>query len=370
MNSAFQKSVLIVCALLVQIAGYACGGVNQPVYAGKIEYQLDPSNPNRCTVTVTLDFDINEAVSNDSIWIYWGDYITANIHAVSITEDSVASAVMSPTRIYTHVYSGTHTYTGLPTEGYYLISFQNEYRINGLINIADGGGINVPFYLVARVTIDTGAIMQTGPLSFPPLTIGFTGLTAYKQNGLQQTEGGSDSISYSLAIPLETISNPVPQYDYPDEYCTTNGFGADTFSIDPATGNVLWTSPCTEGVYCYVTTLNQYKNGQLASSVMREQNIYVTGNNATGVKNIVANGNMFVFPNPVQNNVLTGTAIIDAVDGKGFLEIMAPDGRVLYRSIPVADGRFETDISNLASGIYFVHVQGASGGMVQKFIKP
>ena len=364
-----MKTLLIACALFMQVAAYACGGVNQPVYSGKIEYSIDPANPYSCTVTVTLDFDINEPLANDSIWVYWGDYITSNIHAVSITEDTVASGIMNPTRIYTHVYNGSHTYAGLPAEGYYLISFQNEYRINGLANIANGDGIDVPFYLVAQVTIDTNATMQSHPLAFPPLAIGFADFAGYQQNGFNLVSDGQDSLSYSLFVPLETSSNPVPEYLYPGQYCVANGFPSDTFSLNPLNGAVSWNNPCSEGIFCYGTTLNQYRNGQLISSIMREQNIYVSPGNPSGIRDINANSNMAVYPNPVQNNLLAGTVTIAETTHTNLLEIMAPDGRILYRNIPVTDGRFETDISNLASGIYFVQVQGEPGGTTQKFVK-
>jgi len=362
-----MKSFLVTCCLLIQTVVYACGGINQQVYSGKIEYSLDPANPLICTVTITMDFDVNELVKNDSIWVDWGDARTSAIHAICITEDTLASSFINK-QIYTHVYSGTHTYTSLPAWGYYLISFQNEYRLNGVSNIAEGDAINVPFNLTALVTIDTSAGAQYDPLSFPPLAIGFSGLAPYYQaDGMAQINSRNDSIVYSFVTPIETISNPVPEYQYPDQFCAANGVLADTFSINPVTGDLAWSLPCQQGIFCYATCVNRYRNGQLLSSIMREQNIYVSAGIQTGVQTISGKNIMKIYPNPAQN-ILSGNIYLTNPALENYLEIISPDGRIIKEPIPVKNGRFETDISALDPGIYFVHLEDGEG-VTKMFIK-
>ncbi len=361
------KLLFIAFILLSGFRTYACGGINQRVYSGKIEYSLDPANPLHCYATITMDFDIAEFVLNDSILINWGDLTVETIHASSITEDTVASNNMA-LPIYTHVYKGSHIYAGLPTDGFYTISLPTgQYRINGINNIA--GDVNIPFSIFAQVSIDTAPGMQYQPLAFAPLTIGFAGLDTYMQMGFQQTsEGSNDSIAYSFTTPLEAVSNPVPQYQLPDQFCLANGSSTDEFTIDAGTGNILWTSPCLQGVYCFGTLLSKYRNGQFLSSIMREQNIYVSATSGTGVNPVSGTNVLQLFPNPA-HNTLTGNLPNSLSTSESRLNIIALDGRAVMRNTDVTQSRFETDISQLANGVYFVQLFSNDDVWIEKFVK-
>ena len=361
------KLLLAVCCTLAHCSLWACGGISQRVYSGKIEYSLDTLNPLICNVAMTMDFDVYERPENDSIWVDWGDYAITTIHAASITEDSLASANIGSTRVYTHVYTGSHTYVSVPASGYYFISFQNEYRINGVNNIAGGGGINLPFYLMAQVSIDTTAIRRNTPLAFAPLSIGFAGLEPYSQPGLPQTNSAGDSIVYTFTPPLETISNPVPQYQLPDQFCIANGSAINTFSMDPITGNIAWTSPCLQGIYCFGTLLSRYQNGRLTSSIMREQNIYVSANATTDIQTI-AGSHMQLYPNPTQN-MLRGFVIIESAANETTVSVTAADGRIVIPDAMVSENKFGIDVSHLASGVYFILLRSRNEVLIEKFVK-
>ena len=351
--------------LLIQSVVYACGGTSQQVYAGKIEYSLDSLNPFSCTVTVTMDFDVEETLANDSIWVYWGDEHVDIIRGISITEDSTASQNMGR-NIFTHVYRGNHIYASLPAGGYYNISFPNEYRINGINNIASGDGFNLPFYLGAAVSIDTTAGGQYSALAFPPLSLGFANFSTYAQSGLQQT--GTDSVQYSFMAPLETLNNPAPLYQFPDQFCVANGAAVNAFTIDPANGAISWADPCFQGIYCFGTVLNKYRHGHLISSIMREQNIYVSVEYVNGVQKIAKADILKLYPDPAAN-ILSGNIDETSSLAACELNIIAPDGRIVECNIPVKEGRFEKDISHLTSGLYFLSLQSASERVIQKFIK-
>lgn len=362
-----MKPFLIICSLLIQSLVYACGGINQQVYSGKIEYRLNPLNPFNCTVTITLDFDINEQLANDSIWIDWGDENVTIIRAVSVMEDSLASANMSGFKIYTHVYSGEHTYAALPADGYYDISFQNEYRINGISNIASGDGINLPMYLMAQVSIDTTTGGLYRPLAFSPLTIGFANFEPYHQNGLEQAGNDDDSIVYSFNTPLETVSNPAPEYLLPDQFCANNGSTNNLFLIDSVIGNVSWMNPCLQGIYCFGTVLSKYRKGHLISAIMREQNIYVSTGFVGGIPDVQVN-RLELYPNPVKN-ILTASFQGILTGNSHSLDIRSLDGRLVIRNIVIKDGKFETDVTQLESGIYFVYFRNADVLFTEKFVK-
>lgn len=365
MKNTGIKFLLLGLAVTLHSMLFACGGVNQPVYGGKMEYSLNPANPFLCTAVITMDFDVDEGIANDSIWVSWGDDSVTTVYATSIVEDTYASSKIGGPRIYTHVYTGTHLYAALPLGGYYLVSFQNEYRINGESNITSGGAINVPFYLMAEVTIDTTQAGRYMPLAYPPLSIAFSGLTNYSAQGLQQSTQAGDSIVYSLVTPLETVSNPVPQYQLPNEFCLANGSPSDAFTLDPVTGNITWNSPCLQGTFCYATMLTKYRHGALVSAIMREQNIYVSADYSTGVEKVLP-GKLQLLPNPA-NNFLSGD-MSDAVQS-GYVQIVSTDGALVMNNIPLEGGRFNVDVAKLAAGLYFVRVESASAVLTQKFVK-
>ena len=359
--------VFISFLLLSGVRTYACGGINQRVYSGKIEYSLDAANPLHCYATITMDFDIAEFVLNDSILINWGDLDVEVIHASSITQDTVASNNMS-LPIYTHVYKGNHVYAGLPSGGFYTISLPTgQYRINGINNIE--GDVNIPFSIFAQVSIDTTPGMQYQPLAFAPLTIGFAGLDSYSQTGWQQTtDASTDSIAYSFTTPLEAVSNPVPQFQLPDQFCLANGSSTNAFTIDATTGNVSWTSPCLQGVYCYGTLLSKYRNGQLISSIMREQNIYVSATSGTGVNSVSGTGALRLFPNPAHNNLAVSLPNSTST-WVSNLNIIAPDGRVVIRNIDTTQNHFDINISQLPAGVYFLQLFSNDNIWIEKFVK-
>jgi hypothetical protein len=360
----YLKSLLIACSLLMFGTAYSCGGINQQVYSGKIEYTLDSLNPLRCNVTITLDFDINELTANDSIWVDWGDYYVTTIHALSITQDTAASLAMSPTSIYTHVYGGTHTYATVPPAGYYTISFQNEYRINGVTNIAGGGGLNLPFYLMAMVSIDTTAGGYYSPMHFAPLAIGFVGLNSFTQNGLPQTDATGDSVAYGFTVPLETISNPVPEYLYPDQFCLQNGSSTDVFSIDAVTGDVSWSSACLQGIYCYGTMLNKYRNGQLISTITREQNIYVVATGTLGIAPVSDALNMEIYPNPANNQVTLG---LSQVMPGTMLLIKNMLGQQVQK-LQVNNLQTPVTLSGLGPGVYFMELHESGQTLIKQLV--
>ena len=222
----------------------------------------------------------------------------------------------------------------------------------------------MPFYLMAEVTIDTSATGRYQPLVYPPVTIAFSGLTPFSQQGLAQSTEDGDSVVYTLATPLETVSNPVPLYQLPDAFCIANGSSSDAFTLDPVTGNITWNSPCLQGTFCYATMLTKYRHGALVSTIMREQNIYVS-TDYTGI-NKIAQGKLQLYPDPA-SNLLTGN--LSNFAQSGLLQIFSPEGRIAMNNITLDGGKFTADVSKLAAGVYFVSMQSAGGVLTEKFVK-
>ena len=140
---------------------HACGSNTVPAYAGFISYSIDPSHPLQCTAVAIFDFDVVEALSNDSIWLNWGDGAGNYIYAKSIVPDSVSNMPLGYNRYYRHTYSGTHNYSQVGT---YTLSVLNQFRVNYLTNVNGASNYSMPYAIQAQVVVDT----IVGFINLPP----------------------------------------------------------------------------------------------------------------------------------------------------------------------------------------------------------
>src|SRR5207249_1765797 len=53
----------------------------------------------------------------------------------------------SPVNIKKNEYVGVHTYPGAPPNGFFIISFFDMNRIDGINNIDGGQSVNIPFFV-------------------------------------------------------------------------------------------------------------------------------------------------------------------------------------------------------------------------------
>jgi len=109
-------------------------------------------------------------------------------------------------------------------------------------------------------------------------------------------------------------------------------------------------------------------------------NIYIADNNnsvireiledtATGINIIANNNNITVFPNPA-NNTLTINLKSRLLNGLVTLKIMDITGREVMSFVKSIDNNsLQIDITNLASGMYFINATNNVASFSQKFIK-
>lgn len=82
----------------------------------------------------------------------------------------------------------------------------------------------------------------------------------------------------------------------------------------------------------------------------------------TGVNEVTASSDIFVFPNPAGNTLTIGC------NQKSVLEIINSEGQIL-KKLTVKDLQTAVDISNLSAGIYIIKIRTDEGIEVKKFIK-
>lgn len=137
-----------------------------------------------------------------------------------------------------------HTY---PANGAYTVSYIEEFRNEGIANMASSAG--TAFYVESQIVIDGIAGLNSTPrFTFPPIDDGKVGL-AYLHNPVA-FDPDDDSLSYELVIPqkdrelsvdLYRLPNDPEFYQVPEEGNQANIDFAE-FSIDED-GNLLWDAP-------------------------------------------------------------------------------------------------------------------------------
>jgi len=335
---------------------FAHGGIGTRVYAGGINYSLNPDNPFVCTATIALYFDISENIATDSMYIDWGDGNFNAVYATSITLDS-SFHISQGLSLYKHIYTGTHTYASLPTAGYYIISPLFQYRLNYASNIIDGQLVDLRFYVQALVAIDTTTGFKNNSPAWEPLSpqIAHTHTSFSQPLSYNDTDG--DSIVFELLPPLVNDNVAVPSYLFPNQFCQNIG-QVSSLSISSAMDKVTWNSPCSQGIFALACVAKKYRNGRLLGSVMSDQNIYVSG--VSSVENQLQSPFVKIYPNPSDSYI--------------NVEVTEPLSLVVYDLLgnSVLEQKFQTsgkiNISNWSNGVYFIYDH--LNNRITKFAKP
>ncbi len=159
----------------------------------------------------------------------------------------------------------THTFSA---QGLYTISYRELNRNAGTLNIDNS--VETPFYTESQIVID-GFIgcNQSPQLLISPVDEGCTQVAFFHNPGAFDPDG--DSLSYEFTIPKQDRGVQVINYRdpnsneaglYPNGYNTANenGNGPPTFTINAATGDVIWDAPGAEGQYNIAFKIIEWRN--------------------------------------------------------------------------------------------------------------
>ena len=157
---------------------------------------------------------------------------------------------------------------------WYTVSFTEEFRNGGILNIQGGDNTdNIRLHVNTRIFVD-GTQNSTPQLLIPPIDEAATGRVYVHNPGAYDQDG--DSISYSLAIPQQGLNQDVPDYVLPDHA----SFGAGSnISIDPITGDLSWDTPLKVGIYNVAIAVTEWGTSPLGafkkSVIIRDMQINV-----------------------------------------------------------------------------------------------
>ncbi len=183
-------------------------------------------------------------------------------------------------RVVQNVYVVTHEYR---VDGNYTISYYDQNRVNGIININLGNTEFIPFYVETQLKVNQSMGPNRSPiLTKPPIDNGCE-LKPYFHNPSAYDPDG-DSLTFQFTTPKQNTGEVVPNYSDPE---AING----QFEIGLNNGQLKWNAPPRIGIYNIAILIREYRKGILVGYVVRDMQIFIDrcANNPPVVQDI-ANG--------------------------------------------------------------------------------
>lgn len=251
--------------------------------AGEILYKLLGNYKYEVTIVTYSKFDGQSIPADrDTVTISWGDGTFALLprsNGVDGDGNGYRDGVIISTApsIKKNEYKGTHTYAGAPPKGYFLVSFYDNNRIDGITNIDNGQSVNVPFYVEDTLKYPTEianiGLNNSPELLYPPIDYANCNDTFYHNPLAIDTDG--DSLDFSLIVCLQDQGVLVPQYAYPDQYCRARGQPNCTLTVNRHTGELIWATPCDVGTFNIAILIREYRGGVCIGTLIRDMQIIV-----------------------------------------------------------------------------------------------
>ena len=255
--------------LLLLIAAVASATHNR---AGEIRVEQTGPLSVRATITTYTAFQGNSQDADRPILtLAWGDGSFSMVERVNgPVNDSIPNGERIDDNIKINIYVATHTYSGT---GRYVLGVQDPNRVDNIVNINNGGSVDVRFYI--RTVFALFDQTFQGPNSTPrllqaPIDEGCVGQVFTHNPNAFDPDG--DSLAYRLGVPAQAEGVPVVNYQLPSEF---GGNGPNVFSLDQNTGTITWATPQRSGDYNVVLQIISYRRGQPIDTTVRDMQITI-----------------------------------------------------------------------------------------------
>ncbi len=246
-----RKYLLVLALMLAAITSFATH-----YRAGEILYEHITDRRYRITAISYTDPQSFADPSTVEIEIKFGD---GSSEKVSRTSRTVLS-----TRVVQNVYVVTHEYR---VDGTYTISYYDQNRVNGIININLGNTEYIPFYVETQLKVNQSLGPNRSPiLTKPPIDNGCE-LKPYFHNPAAYDPDG-DSLTFQLTSPKQNTGEVVPNYSDPE---AINGL----FEIGLNNGQLKWNAPPRVGTYNIAILIREFRKGILVGYVVRDMQIFI-----------------------------------------------------------------------------------------------
>lgn len=272
--------------------------------AGEISYTYVSGLTYEFTIT-TYTYTPSPA-DRPEIDVNWGDGTTTTIQR--------SQKINLDNNISKNVYVSLHTFSAVGT---FHVTFEDPNRNAGIINIPSS--VEVPFFIETIVVINPFIGGNSSPqLMTAPIDNGCTNVIYYHNPGAYDPDG--DSLSYSLINCRGYDGEDIPGYSLP--------YASNSITIDPVTGDLIWDSPGMAGEYNIAILIQEWRNGVMVSSMVRDMQITIAPCNNQPPEILVDD-----------TCVLAGTRIVLPVmvidSTSGFVTLTASGELMLLEDSPV-----------------------------------
>lgn len=231
--------------------------------AGEITYVQ--TGPLSIMVTVTTYTKTSSiSADRDSIEVSWGDGTFEFIQRTNGQGQPLGNDVKINTYTKVHTYPGRATYT---------IGFLDPNRVANILNVNYPNSVEVEFFLSTTFTFLDPQFQGTNSSAIllqPPLDRACANKVFVHNPNAYDPDG--DSLSYELVVPRMSAEQEVPGYLFPDQL----GQGLNNLvTLDPETGNFVWNTPKLQGEYNIAIKINEWRDGVLLNSIIRDMQILV-----------------------------------------------------------------------------------------------
>ncbi|WP_192825206.1 T9SS type A sorting domain-containing protein [Rufibacter sp. LB8] len=251
--------------------------------AGNIYYKSDTTaNPNPQRVFFKLvTYSLLGGFEDPTATLFFGDCTSATSARSSkiIVENGLQDT-------YANVYYFEHTYSA---PGVFRVTNISENRTGGIVNIQNS--VQLEFLIQSTVTIDPFLGANSSPVfQNPPAYMGARNQPFYYHPLGFDADG--DSLSFKV-IPPKSVGTSTacqiepqnaPGYQPPGIFLgTPSATVATGFSMDQATGFVVWNTPGQMGIYTLAFEVEEWRNGRLIGKVTRDMDIRVIDNTFSAI---------------------------------------------------------------------------------------
>ncbi|WMJ75422.1 gliding motility-associated C-terminal domain-containing protein [Cytophagaceae bacterium ABcell3] len=230
------------------------------IRAGEITAQRVSENSLTFRFTLTLYLKISSGIDQRTADFDFGDGTTRTVNVRSTV--NIGNDTERRTYVVEHTYGAA---------GNYRVSFVEIYRNAGIRNISNSE--RVELYLQTAISINPFmGVNNTPVLLNPPIDRAVVGETFIHNPGAFDIDG--DSISYRMTIPRMGPGVNAPGYRDPND----PAFGGGSLNLDPVTGDLVWDAPAEPGIYNVAFLIEEWRDGQRISHIVRDMQIEVINN--------------------------------------------------------------------------------------------
>lgn len=213
---------------------------------------------------VTYTKTTSTQADRDSVEVMWGDGTTQWV----LRTNGDGTPLANNRKL--NYYVAVHTYPGRAT---YTISMMDPNRNGGILNVNPPNSEGVPFYIEATYTFLNPQFQgynNTAVLLQPPIDFACVGQRYIHNPNAYDPDG--DSLAFEFIVPLQDSGLQVPNYTFPAQIAPSPD---NIMTLDPITGDIVWDAPKIGGEYNIAFRVNEYRNGVLISTFIRDMQILV-----------------------------------------------------------------------------------------------